>query len=66
VAVDPADVREEVRDVLTTVLGQATLRVPDWPADTPPRGRTGEHGPELAALLETLQGLARRHPAATW
>ncbi|SDC59990.1 ring-1,2-phenylacetyl-CoA epoxidase subunit PaaC [Geodermatophilus telluris] len=66
VAVDPADVREEVHDVLTTVLERATLRVPAWPADTPPRGRAGEHGPELAALLETLQGLARRHPAATW
>ena len=66
VAVDPADVRGEVRDVLTTVLGQATLRVPDWPADTAPRGRLGEHGPELTALLADLQGLARQHPAATW
>jgi ring-1,2-phenylacetyl-CoA epoxidase subunit PaaC len=66
VAVDPADVREEVRSVLTQVLDQATLRVPDWPADVPPRGRAGEHGPELTGLLQTLQGLARQHPAATW
>ncbi len=66
VAVDPADVREEVREVLTTVLGRATLRVPAWPADAPPRGRLGEHGPELTELLGTLQGLARQHPAATW
>ena len=66
VAVDPADVREEVHSVLTQVLDQATLRVPDWPADVPPRGRVGEHGPELTALLDTLQGLARQHPAATW
>ncbi|MBM7807871.1 ring-1,2-phenylacetyl-CoA epoxidase subunit PaaC [Geodermatophilus bullaregiensis] len=66
VAVDPAHVREEVHGVLTTVLEQATLRVPGWPADTPPRGRTGEHGPELTALLADLQGLARQHPAATW
>ena len=66
VAVDPADVREEVREVLTTVLERATLRVPAWPADAPPRGRLGEHGPELTALLGTLQGLARQHPAATW
>ncbi|MGR7025914.1 1,2-phenylacetyl-CoA epoxidase subunit PaaC [Geodermatophilus sp. URMC 62] len=66
VAVDPADVRGEVHDVLTTVLERATLRVPAWPADVPPRGRTGQHGPELTALLETLQGLARQHPAATW
>lgn len=66
VAVDPADVREEVHSVLTQVLDQATLRVPDRPADAPPRGRVGQHGPELTTLLETLQGLARQHPAATW
>jgi ring-1,2-phenylacetyl-CoA epoxidase subunit PaaC len=66
VAVDPASVRDEVVDVLTTVLGRATLTVPEWPADTPPRGRTGAHGPELTALLADLQGLARQHPAATW
>ena len=66
VAVDPAAVREEVHSVLTQVLDQATLRVPEWPADVPPRGRVGEHGPELTALLDTLQGLARQHPAATW
>ncbi|WP_369131093.1 1,2-phenylacetyl-CoA epoxidase subunit PaaC [Modestobacter roseus] len=66
VGVDPADVRDEVREVLTTVLRQATLRVPDWPAGTAPRGRTGVHGPELTGLLATLQGLARAHPAATW
>ncbi|WP_100500921.1 1,2-phenylacetyl-CoA epoxidase subunit PaaC [Geodermatophilus chilensis] len=66
VAVDPADVREEVQSVLTRVLERATLRLPDWPADTAPRGRVGEHGPELTALLGTLQGLARQHPAATW
>ncbi|WP_448638210.1 1,2-phenylacetyl-CoA epoxidase subunit PaaC [Geodermatophilus sp. URMC 63] len=66
VAVDPADVRGEVRDVLATVLERATLRVPEEPAGAPPRGRLGEHGPELAELLATLQGLARQHPAATW
>ena len=66
VAVYPAGVRDEVRDVLTQVLERATLRVPDWPADAPPRGRLGEHGPELTELLDTLQGLARQHPAATW
>jgi ring-1,2-phenylacetyl-CoA epoxidase subunit PaaC len=66
VAVDPADVRGEVVAVLTQVLGQATLRVPEWPADVAPRGRTGEHTAELPPLLATLQGLARQHPAATW
>ena len=66
VAVDPADVRDEVRDVLTQVLQRATLAVPEWPVDAPPRGRLGQHGPELTELLDILQGLARQHPAATW
>jgi ring-1,2-phenylacetyl-CoA epoxidase subunit PaaC len=66
VAVDPADVRDEVQDVLTQVLERATLTVPEWPVDAPPRGRLGQHGPELPELLDTLQGLARQHPAATW
>jgi ring-1,2-phenylacetyl-CoA epoxidase subunit PaaC len=66
VAVDPAQLREEVRDVLTLVLGRATLTMPSWPAEQPARGRAGEHGPELTALLADLQGLAREHPAATW
>jgi ring-1,2-phenylacetyl-CoA epoxidase subunit PaaC len=66
IAVDPAGTRDEVTGVLTQVLGQATLGVPAWPADAPPRGRLGEHGPELTELLADLQGLARQHPAATW
>ncbi|MGY1725118.1 1,2-phenylacetyl-CoA epoxidase subunit PaaC [Blastococcus sp. SYSU DS0533] len=66
VAVDPAEVRDEVRDALGQVLERATLPVPGWPASAPPRGRLGQHGPELAELLGTLQGLARQHPAATW
>jgi ring-1,2-phenylacetyl-CoA epoxidase subunit PaaC len=66
VAVDPAMVRDEVSDVLTTVLERGTLKAPAWPSDVPPRGRTGVSGPERTALLEVLQGLARQHPAATW
>jgi ring-1,2-phenylacetyl-CoA epoxidase subunit PaaC len=66
IAVDPADVRDEVRSVLTQVLTQATLQVPEWPAEVGPRGRLGEHGTELTELLGSLQGLAREHPAATW
>ncbi|CCG03695.1 1,2-phenylacetyl-CoA epoxidase subunit PaaC [Blastococcus saxobsidens] len=66
VAVDPADVRAEVRSVLGEVLDRATLPVPAWPADAAPQGRAGRHGPELPDLLATLQGLARAHPAATW
>jgi ring-1,2-phenylacetyl-CoA epoxidase subunit PaaC len=66
VAVDPAALQEEVRGVLTEVLTRATLVVPPWPGWSAPRGREGRHGPEVAELLSVLQGLARRHPAATW
>jgi ring-1,2-phenylacetyl-CoA epoxidase subunit PaaC len=66
VAVDPAGARAEVRDVLAQVLGRATLAVPPEPADAPPAGRSGRHGPDVAELLTTLQGLAREHPAASW
>ncbi|RFU22073.1 1,2-phenylacetyl-CoA epoxidase subunit PaaC [Geodermatophilus marinus] len=66
VAVDPAGLREEVEGVLTTVLERATLTVPAWPAATAPRGRSGQHGPELAELVAEMQSLARQHPAATW
>jgi ring-1,2-phenylacetyl-CoA epoxidase subunit PaaC len=52
--------------VLTEVLTRATLRVPAAPTETPPRGRLGSHGPELAELVGTLQSLARQHPDATW
>jgi ring-1,2-phenylacetyl-CoA epoxidase subunit PaaC len=66
VGLDPAELRDEVRDVLTVVLTRATIAVPPWPDDDRPRGRGGDHGPELAELLEGLQGLARTHPGATW
>jgi ring-1,2-phenylacetyl-CoA epoxidase subunit PaaC len=66
VAVDPSTLRDEVVDVLTTVLGRATLRVPPWPADVPPAGRLGVRDSQLNGVLADLQGLARQHPDATW
>ena len=66
VGVDPREVEGELREVLTRVLEQATLRVPPWPEPVEPRGRLGQHGPEVAELVGTLQSLARQHPAATW
>jgi ring-1,2-phenylacetyl-CoA epoxidase subunit PaaC len=66
VAVDPTLLRDEVHAVFATVLTRATLSLPPHPPDRSPSGRLGEHGPELAELLATLQGLARQHPAATW
>ena len=53
--------------MLTEVLERATLTVPAWPADAAPRGRLGEHGPELAELLADAAGRwPAQHPAATW
>ena len=66
VAVDPREVAGELRDVRPHVLERATLRVPPWPEGVPPRGRLGEHGPDVAELVGTLQSLARQHPGATW
>ncbi|MCZ2816079.1 1,2-phenylacetyl-CoA epoxidase subunit PaaC [Modestobacter sp. VKM Ac-2984] len=66
VAVDPAELTDEVRDVLTLVLERATLTVPEWPTPQPSRGRAGEHSAEFTELLTELQSTAREHPAATW
>jgi ring-1,2-phenylacetyl-CoA epoxidase subunit PaaC len=66
VAVDPAELRAEVLAVLDAVLHRATIQPPPWPGAARPRGRLGEHGPEVPDLLAGLQGLARRHPEATW
>jgi len=69
VGVDPAAVRDEVTDVLTTVLGQATLELP---AVAPVgllggrSGRQGLHTERLGHLLAELQSLARQHPGAVW
>ena len=66
IAVDPGAVDGEVREVLSTVLGRATLEVPPWPTPRPSPGRSGSHTPGFDELLASLQGLAREHPAATW
>ncbi|TQM02939.1 1,2-phenylacetyl-CoA epoxidase subunit PaaC [Pseudonocardia kunmingensis] len=69
VAVDPAQAREEFDTVLDQVLGAATLTRPDRPAMGPLGGRAGRQGVHTEALghvLEQMQGLARRHPGATW
>jgi ring-1,2-phenylacetyl-CoA epoxidase subunit PaaC len=69
VAVDPADLRGEVDDVLGTVLAAATL---DRPQAAPlarvagKSGRDGVHTEPFGYLLAELQSLARAHPDATW
>jgi ring-1,2-phenylacetyl-CoA epoxidase subunit PaaC len=50
-----------VADVFTT----ATLSVPQ-PVPVTMRGRSGEHTPALAALLDVFQSVARADPEASW
>jgi len=69
VAVDAAGLREEVDDVLGTVLAAATL---DRPKAAPmarvagKAGRDGVHTESFGYLLAELQSVARAHPDATW
>jgi ring-1,2-phenylacetyl-CoA epoxidase subunit PaaC len=69
VAADPASVRSEFDDVLTTVLAAAGL---DWP-DVPglatvsgQAGREGVHTEAMGYLLAELQSVARSMPGAVW
>ena len=68
-ATDPTQTRDEVDDVLTRVLGQATLSRPE----RPPMGliggrggRQGIHTEQLGRMLAEMQSLARQHPGARW
>lgn len=69
VAVDPADVLDEVDAVLDEVLSRATLTRPERPAAGTIGGRGGRHGvhtEQLGNVLTTMQALARAHPGASW
>lgn len=65
-AVDPAEVRTEVLDVLARVLAAATVAAPRTGGPAAAGGRDGSHTPEFAPLLAELQVVAREHPEATW
>ncbi|AGL18251.1 1,2-phenylacetyl-CoA epoxidase subunit PaaC [Actinoplanes sp. N902-109] len=72
VAVDPADVRDEVTSVWAQVMDAATLasRLPAaGGGQASPAGRAGRdggHGPELAAILDELQSVVRQTPGGVW
>ncbi|KQX61748.1 1,2-phenylacetyl-CoA epoxidase subunit PaaC [Angustibacter sp. Root456] len=65
VAVDPSSLRDEVLQVVRGVVTEATLTLPDV-APEAGGGRRGEHTPDLAEMLDEMQGLHRAHPGATW
>ncbi|MEJ2886371.1 1,2-phenylacetyl-CoA epoxidase subunit PaaC [Actinomycetospora aeridis] len=69
VAVDPAELRDEVDAVLEQVLPVATLTRPERPAVGLVGGRGGRdgvHTESLGTVLAVMQSLARAHPEATW
>jgi ring-1,2-phenylacetyl-CoA epoxidase subunit PaaC len=69
VAVDPADVRSEVDDVLDQVLTAASLETPALEPMSRVGGRAGRDGVHTEAmgyLLAEMQHLARSLPGAKW
>jgi ring-1,2-phenylacetyl-CoA epoxidase subunit PaaC len=74
VAVDPSALRSEFDAVMAEVCRAATLPPVTITAEAPPprdghgsgSGRDGEHGDELVAILEEMQGLARDVPGGAW
>lgn len=64
-AVDPGELRAEFDAVVAQVLAAATLRQPASPAALAD-GRDGQHGDEVVAILDEMQGLARSLPGSTW
>ena len=66
IAPDPAELRAEYDDIVTRVLGEATLAIPGG-AYSHKGGRTGRmHTEHLGHLLSTMQWLQRAYPGATW
>jgi ring-1,2-phenylacetyl-CoA epoxidase subunit PaaC len=69
VAVNPADVRSEVDDVLDQVLTAAALKTPAVEPMSLVGGRAGRDGVHTEAmgyLLAEMQHLARSLPGAKW
>lgn len=69
VGADPAEVRDEVDEVLAQVFAAAAVRRPETEPVTgahAPAGRDGVHTEHLGPLLAEMQDLARNHPEATW
>ncbi|RIV36134.1 1,2-phenylacetyl-CoA epoxidase subunit PaaC [Micromonospora radicis] len=63
--VDPATLRADFDEVVSAVLAEATLTVPES-AWAPAGGRDGLHTEHLSYLLAEMQVLHRAHPGARW
>ena len=65
IAIDPASLRGRWFAVLSDVVGEATLELPqnDWMQQG---GRSGRHSEHLGHLLSELQSMQRTFPGLTW
>jgi ring-1,2-phenylacetyl-CoA epoxidase subunit PaaC len=65
IAVDPATLRMQWLETISSVLREATLTLPksDWMQQG---GRRGRHSEHLGHLLSELQSMQRTFPGATW
>jgi ring-1,2-phenylacetyl-CoA epoxidase subunit PaaC len=65
VAIDPATLRQQWLNIVSSVVSEATLDLPknDWMQQG---GRSGRHSEHLGHLLSELQSMQRTFPGATW
>ncbi|NOJ38666.1 1,2-phenylacetyl-CoA epoxidase subunit PaaC [Bradyrhizobium australiense] len=65
IAIDPAPLRPQWLNTISSVVSEATLALPDndWMQQG---GRSGRHSEHLGHLLSELQSIQRSFPGATW
>ncbi len=62
----PSSLRHAVLADIATVVGRASLAMPEPPTWHSRGGRAGIHSEAMGPLLAQMQHIARSHPGATW